>query len=339
MKRINIVAWNNGGGLSRDVETLVDALPGERFEVSLNGAPLSASVVQPRRIVHRALNLGVALRLRGRRMAAYYDLNLFLEDISPEFFKLARVNAFLPNPEWFRGYMKKFLRGVDVVFCKTEHAQEIYSRLGAQTRYVGFTSDDRMDPSYSGERSTQFLHVAGRSWQKGTQPLVDVWLRHPEWPKLTVVQNAKTYSQSAVESVEAANVNHVLRRLDDQELIGLQNSHAIHLCPSEVEGFGHCIVEAMSAGALTVTTNAPPMNELINPERGVLVDYNRTAPQRLGTNFYVDPDDLEKKIEVILAMSASEREQLGNNARKWYLENDRLFRSRLLGAVDDCVSP
>ena len=56
----------------------------------------------------------------------------------------------------------------------------------------------------------------------------------------------------------------------------------------------------MSTKALTLTTNAPPMNELITPERGLLVNYHNTKPQRLGTNYYVDPQNLEEKIEEVL---------------------------------------
>src|SRR5690606_34092893 len=100
--------------------------------------------------------------------------------------------------------------------------------------------------------------------------------------------------------VSAPNIRHLLERVDDATLRTLQNSNAIHLCPSEAEGFGHCIAEAMSCGAVTLTTDAPPMNELITPERGVLVNYNRTTKQRSGANYYVDPVDLERKIHDIL---------------------------------------
>ena len=126
-------------------------------------------------------------------------------------------------------------------------------------------------------------------------------------------------------------------KLDDAELRALQNRHAFHLCPSEAEGFGHCIAEAMSCAAVTLTTNAPPMNELITPERGVLVDYHRMSTQRSGANYYVDPADLERQVEAIIAMDERSIAQLGDNARQWYLENDRLFRTRLIEALEQAV--
>lgn len=334
MKRINIIAWHNGGGLSRDIDTLLDALPADRFSVSLNGAPRDQARVHRRRIVHRVSNLAQLWRQPGKLAAQHYDINLFLEDLSPGFFQHASLNMFLPNPEWFKASQRRHLLNINAVLCKTRDAQQTFARLGCTVRFIGFTSDDRRDTRYSDRRQDLFLHVAGRSWQKGTQALLDLWLRHPEWPRLTVVQNAKTYSQTRVKAIEAPNIRHLLERLDDATLRDLQNTHAIHLCPSEAEGFGHCIAEAMSCGALTLTTDAPPMNELITPERGVLVRYNRSARQRAGATYYVDPTDLERKIEQILAMDAPSRVALGHRARQWFEDNDQLFRSRLVEALE-----
>tara|TARA_R110002072_G_scaffold1401_3_gene11801 strand:- start:2765 stop:3787 length:1023 start_codon:yes stop_codon:yes gene_type:complete len=334
MTRINIIAWHNGGGLSRDIDTLFDALPTDRFEVTLNGAPRERARIQRRRIAHRVSNVRYRWQHHSALAATKFDVNLFLEDISPGFFPYARANMFIPNPEWFKANQRRHLRGIDSVLCKTRDAEKTFSALGCTTRFIGFTSEDRSDTTGTEKPQNTFFHMAGRSWQKGTKPLVALWLQHPEWPALTVVQNARTYSQSKVEPIVASNIQHLLTRLDDAALRQLQNRHAIHLCPSEAEGFGHCIAEAMSCGALTLTTDAPPMNELITPERGVLVQYNRTRKQRAGVNYYVDPADLERKIQHIIAMDQPSRQTLGEHARQWFRENDRRFRTRLIEALE-----
>jgi glycosyltransferase involved in cell wall biosynthesis len=330
MKRVNIIAWHNGGGLSRDVEILVSALPKNQFEISLNGTPVDQAKIHHRRIVHRATNVSQLIFHRGRLASAAYDINLFLEDIAPGFFKYAHVNAFIPNPEWFKRYQHRYLKGIDAVLCKTQSAQASFEGMGCHCKFISFTSEDRLETTNAGQKQTGFLHLAGRSWQKGTRPLIELWLKHPEWPLLKVVQNAKTYSQSRVETIDAPNIEHILERVDDTRLRDLQNATPVHLCPSEAEGFGHCIAEAMSCRSLTLTTNAPPMNELISTERGILVDYHRACRQRSGQSYFVDPEDLEQKIRQILDMDQAAMELLGDNARTWYEENDLYFRQQLI---------
>ncbi|MES2199112.1 MAG: glycosyltransferase [Chlamydiota bacterium] len=65
-----------------------------------------------------------------------------------------------------------------------------------------------------------------------------------------------------------------------EDLRKIQNKTGIHLCPSEVEGFGHCIFEALSTGAVVITTDAPPMNEFIKDPR-CLVPFSHSAPTHL----------------------------------------------------------
>ncbi len=333
MIRLNIVAWHNGGGLSRDVEIIISALPTERFEVTVNGAAYHKAKIRRHRISHRAHNfLQQWLSLKART-AMPYDINLFLEDISPSFIRHARVNVFIPNPEWFRKSQYRYLQRIDGIFCKTKSGQSIFNALGHSTRFISFTSDDRLNAVCADKKKIGFLHLAGRSWQKGTKPLTDLWLRHPEWPLLTVVQSPKTYSQSTVNVIHAANINHILDRPNNDSLRQLQNTHSIHLCPSEAEGFGHCIAEAMSCGAVTLTTDAPPMNELITNDRGILVAHYRTRKQRAGINYYVDSEDLERKIEQIIQMEQSSMQALGRNARKWFEQNDSLFRTQFIEAL------
>ena len=60
-----------------------------------------------------------------------------------------------------------------------------------------------------------------------------------------------------------SNVTIVRQKMPLPELRRLMATTGIHVCPSACEGFGHSINEARSLGAVVVTTDAPPMNELV----------------------------------------------------------------------------
>lgn len=111
------------------------------------------------------------------------------------------------------------------------------------------------------------------------------------------------------------------------------NSNPFHLCPSESEGFGHTIVEGLSCGALVVTTDAPPMNELVSESRGVLITAGTPARQRFGERFRVDPEEVSAAVTRVLCMPHFEIERRRQAARRWYEETGIGFNQRLEEAL------
>lgn len=321
MRRVNLIAWNNSVGLGRDVELLGAALASQGIAVTYS----TWGRGKLRKLAHRwkAHALGLWYRWRGPR----YDLTIMLEHARPEYLSWARRNAFVPNPEFCKPEDVAALPGVDVVFAKTREGMRIFDALGCRTAFVGFTSPDRTDRDVARERT--FFHLAGRSGHKGTEALLALWRAHPHWPQLTVVQSPRTARQGAA----AGNIVHLVGYLSDAELKRLQNASAFHLCPSQTEGFGHYLVEAMSVGAVTLTLDAPPMNELVRPERGVLVAAHATGTQRLATLYGFEPDAMADAIQRMVAMDEAEVLRIGAAARKWYQDNAAGFAERLAQAV------
>jgi hypothetical protein len=319
---INILTPSHGIGLRRSTRLLASVLrdSGCRVTVTVFHADLGARV-------------GRAIRKAGSTLLRrpLYDVNIFVESAAASWFPLARVNCLVPNPEWADDEVVESLPGFDWVLCKTRHAEEIFSKLGCRTRYIGFTSFDRLDPTVSRDYG-RFLHVAGRSHMKGSDVLIRTWLQHPEWPLLTVLWHA-----DGVQPTYASNLRWIPRWIDETSLLTLQNSHAVHFCPSIVEGFGHSIVEAMSVRAVVVTTDGPPMNTLVNTERGILVSSVMTRPLRLGTCYDVDEASIEQAIRQILSLTMSERRRMGEEARLWFVENDLMFRGQLFNLLRECT--
>lgn len=258
--------------------------------------------------------------------------NIFVEQIMPGWLSLARENFFIPNQEWCRPETVALLKNIDFVLCKTRYAEGIFQGLGHNAAYIGFTSEDRLRENVK-KNYNKFLHVAGRSLQKGTVTLSQVWARHPEWPVLTII----TKNPQLVHRNGASNIHVITDMLTDDSVASIQNEYGIHLCPSEAEGFGHYIGEALGCGAIVITTDAPPMNELVTRDRGVLVPFSKQAPQSLGVNFYVDDEALEAAIEKVLTLTTSEKKSLSDAGRSWFLKNKTDFERRFPTVITDCL--
>lgn len=321
---LNLIVWDNGVGLSRDLRLLARALDAAGFEVHLS--PIGRGKLRKwLRPLWMRSKLGMRALLGG---SARFDANIMLEHVRPEDMRAARRNFFIPNPEWCLPSDVALLDRVDAVLTKTRHATDIFAARGCRVAQIGFTSEDRLDPSVPRERT--FFHLAGRSRNKGTQRLLELWRRHPEWPHLTVVQSPR---EAKPFDPPVANITHRIDYVDDAELRRMQNASWFHVCSSETEGFGHYLVEAMSVGAITITTDAPPMNELVEADRGILVPYGRMDTQFLANTYFFDEAAAEAAIERMIAMSDEELQRMGANARAWYLGNDRGFSARLRTAL------
>lgn len=313
MLRVNILLHVHTVGLRRDLRV---------FREVLRGRPVDLTIT--------TFDPALAPRLRrGVRRAIYtflprkrYDINVFVEEISEQWLPFARVNCLMPHQEWLSEGSRALLPRLDVVLSKTRFAESLFTELGLRSMYTGFTTLDRYNPGIRKDFNA-CIHVAGSSLQKGTMAVNRIWRDNPSFPTLDMY-----WYEPTARPIEASNIRLERGFLTERVIHEAQNHCGIHLCPSEAEGYGHYLAEAMSCGALVVSTDAPPMNELVTKERGVLVAYDRVAPQAVGTNFYVDELQLADAMRGIFAMPIEERKRLGEAARTWFVENDRAFRNR-----------
>jgi glycosyltransferase involved in cell wall biosynthesis len=329
MALINLLAWDNQRGLSHDIRLLSETLSslGHQVHVTRLGSHRQDGWWKSSLLRLRMF----WLRLRsGNSKATLYDVNIALEHVRPAFFALAKINLLIPNPEWMSQRSQRYLDRFDAILCKTRYAVDIFSALGCRAIHIGFHSIDCLDESQP--RQDTFLHLAGASRMKGTRRLLAVWQRHPEWPKLRLLQSPKTAAR--LPQTRAANIEHCICYLDDiREIRRLQNSHRFHLCLSETEGWGHYIAEAMSCKAVVFTCDAPPMNELVNNSRGVLVPTTEPQPFNLIKLYPFDEVALETAIERLIAMPENQRKALGEQARAWFVSNGEAFAGRVDAAL------
>lgn len=332
--RVNIIGKSNGVGLTRDLSLLADVIKqlGHAVVVTrIDGAQARrrrSILVQWARRVKLALD---KLKILAPR-SPIADVNIMLEHVWSQYLRSATANVVVPNPEWFDAHDCRFVHHPDRIWAKTRYTTELFRSLGCEVTFVGFDSEDRYDEAVPRQRT--FFHLAGKSSMKGTDRLLRVWARHPQWPRLTVVQHSR---ESHAADITAPNIDRRVGYLEDGELRSLQNAALFHVCTSLTEGWGHYIVEALSVSAITVTVDAAPMNELVTKDRGILVPYSATGMQRLATTYLFDEMQLERAIERALSLTELQCRNLSSNARCWFLQNKQQFPVRLQNAVEELL--
>ena len=90
----------------------------------------------------------------------------------------------------------------------------------------------------------------------------------------------------------------------------------------------------MSCGAVVITLDAAPMNELVTAERGVLAPAQPRGKQGLATTWDMVPETFAAAIELCVALSIEQREAIGCQARQWFLQR----QPALLSAAAHCLT-
>jgi len=259
----------------------------------------------------------------GRRNKPAVDLQIHLETPAVEWLAASTVNWLIPNQEWVKPQHLCFFEHLDAVLCKSLAALTTFQAYHDNARFLGFSNpavptvtsyDDSL------ERYRRFLHVAGRNRKKGAQAIVEAWRRHPEWPELNLVAD-----DVGMVAPLPANVR-LWQDIDDESLAGLRRHAGIVLAPSEVEGFGHILLEGMLHGGFVMTTDAAPMNELVTRDRGMLLPWQSEQACHLGTRYFVTPEAVEAAVHDVLKTTDALLAAKARRARSWVLQNHRHFQ-------------
>lgn len=250
-----------------------------------------------------------------------------------EYLDLYEKRALLPNPEWLdpRDIESKGSL-IDVVLHKTRFSIScLRPRFPhAAHHFLGFTSPD---PGKTVQGYTAFSHFRGQARTRHTQLLVNIWQRRPDLPQLMLQAYGPDISIRLGRWLTNGNISAMLDfNKSDREFFSDLSIGGIHLCTSGTEGFGHYINESRAMSALLLTLDAPPMNELVTADTGILIPATDSAPLMAGTNFTTTEPLIEDAIDRALALSVRDRQELGRAARRAFeiersdfLDNVRAF--------------
>lgn len=296
--RFNIISnLRNGGGLQQDYELLRRALVTRGHVVQgvqFNAKPLLVSPA---------------------------DINVFLETVVGLAFSAAQAQWVIPNPEWWLPQYHECLPRVTKVLCKTYDSLRAFTTLaGSRAEYLGFVSRDVYRPEVPRQRA--FLHVAGNSSVKNTEAILSAWLRLPY--DLTVVTRVPRLLMLAHRVPRVT----VRSQVTESELITLLNSHQFFICPSQYEGFGHCIHEAMGVGAVVITRDGPPMNEFGIPAN-FLVPSQVKSSLRLAEMRSVTSEAVATIVQYAAGLSPESIRIISRQMRMTFEENQTAFSQRL----------
>ncbi|MGP9831194.1 glycosyltransferase [Marinobacter sp. NSM] len=342
---ILIVYASSGRGLRKDALILESALNSLGHNCQVDPLPptpewqnqlshyryqlLSKYLPKPFRRLYYALRNGIAKSISGQSKS---DLVIHLENPRISQLRRGKRHWLIPNQEWFIESRIPYLQSIDRILCKTQHAAEIFSRCHSDVLHIGFTGGSAISgPCTSDKNYRLALHVAGNSQFKGTTAVLSCWSRHPEWPKLVVVSQHVDSSDYPHQNIE------IRSNLTDKEMKALWQEAGFAILPSEVEGYGQVLAEALENGCVTITTNAPPMNELIDKSRGYLVEPNNTRTFRLGTRYMISEQSLDTTINTAINETQETLERTSANAEQWYSSNHKAFIENLRVAVSDLV--
>jgi hypothetical protein len=277
---------------------------------------------------------------------------------------------FMPNIEIVE-LTAMHLRRVDAVLCKTH---ECYARVtkwfaqegnprNAKVFYTKHTSSDQalFARKRLGEYAVasknfediKFLHTAGASPSKGTREVLECWTYTAGLPPLDVYIERTpfyrlfpaSYKMKIARSRSPVRIH--LGAIDRVNVSKLVAEAAFVVSPSYGEGYGHILNQARASGAVIVTTDLPPMNELISAnETGVLIPVKTEKHPMvlLGGKYrggnglkgvgglvasFEGSDVCDAVLRLMHLTSPDERADMGFHARRQYHADTKYFANAM----------
>ena len=189
----------------------------------------------------------------------------------------------------------------DFVICNTRrhlqamstHPQPFYLDWGVDTEL--FKSNKTLN-----SKEPIFFHSVGMSKRKGTDTLINAFIDGQLYKKSKLIIHTQipitkvcSYQQ---EELENFNINIVEKTVTAPGLYSMGN---VYVYPTRLDGLGLTMYEAMSFGMPVITTDYPPMNEIVNNDVGSLV---KVKDHYCRADAYFYPMSICDKNDLIRAM-------------------------------------
>jgi glycosyltransferase involved in cell wall biosynthesis len=318
-----------GFGLANDARILKNALSTLGHQVKIVECPTVSSNANrglTALLIHLAKVVGILFFYRRIQRLIFgrpSEVAIHIEKVFYGKLFSHQKHILIPNQEWFSPGSFSLLEYIDVIWVKTDFAKAIFSEFKKNTAYIGFCS--LIDYVGSSDKSRDyFFSRIGKGPFRGANKLVDIWRRHPEWPPLKMVIDPSCRPPEPPENVEYIDI---FAHVEDYHR--LAGGSLFHIYATEAEGFGHSINEAMGLGCVVLVTNAPPMNELVTRDCGLLIDAEYAGQKLFSPRFSIKDSALEDVIARAMQLDQNEIDLLSQNAKARFQKIKETFIDNL----------
>ena len=385
-KTARIIIKDNVGGIVKDMETIKHIIESLGYNVEI--VVYNEYNKLPKHIQKPKFKK-VKLQIFIEHVLVEYPTKIFLADKTFIFINQEYINDWDVDrmrdktviPLCKTHYGLQSLKKLGINTCKYVGFGTAFSK-----KISGLDSNDKHNIE---KIPNLFIHIVGASPLKGTKLLIETWIEkkikepliitgynkdhgndklfsywnslHPRIIKNgSLPENIKIQWKKHLDNIsipEFQNIGSVYffnEKLDMKIINFLQLSADVHMCPSLIEGWGQYIDEGRRTKSVVLILDAPPMNELINNETGILVkatkgpstkallpyrwtQYFSKEAEKLGLyNTYKSTiNDLYESIKYILDMSEKEKRQMGERAFKKSKEDYEMFSEKFIKVLKD----
>lgn len=251
------------------------------------------------------------------------------------------------NPDYFDDIDGKHAKRLTGMLHKSKYSYSLFKQTHKNIKhvYLGWTSDDAYKDNIKKDYNKVYAQF-GAALRRQPELISEILITNPEFPETTVTQYDERGIISfpfpmAFRTKKGRNTHHIITaKLAFDDITNLMNERGIHLCLGMAEGFGHYINEGRSSKAVIVAMDAPPMNELINEDNGILVKPAESlSPRDIGQQGAVplvkaNADTFDNAFNKLEKMSIKDREEVGELARCDFLKGREDFYKNAKAFLD-----
>jgi len=198
--------------------------------------------------------------------------------------------------------LEKYKDFVDLWLCVNKWSYNIIKSKGWKCYYLPYPIDTDYFKFIQRGENKVLLHNAGYVdfKRKGTDLVLRAFQKlDKEKVKLIINSQVPLEKYGCLEGVD-------LRVGEKPEIMDLYKEGDIYLAPSHFEGNGLPIYEAMACGFPVITTDAPPMNEVVEDKKFLIKVKNNSHFGEEKVVYEPDLDDFVFKINFVMNIDLKE---------------------------------